>query len=93
MLITGGGSGIGRLLVQRLYEEGATVFTVDKNAQAILELKTEFPNVRAEVVDLGNWNETTKVIETFGKIDHLVNNAAMVVTQNFLEITEEAIAA
>lgn len=92
VLITGGGSGIGRLLVQRLYEDGATVFTVDKNAEAILELKKEFPNIKAEVLDLGNWNETTKVIETFSKIDHLVNNAGVFVKQKFLEITEEAVA-
>lgn len=89
VLVTGGGQGIGRQLVHRFHDDGAVVFTVDKNAEAIQKLREALPNVTAETVDLGDWNATKCVIESFGSIDHLVNNAGMIIGEKFLEITPE----
>lgn len=90
VLITGGGQGIGRQLVQRFHDDGAKVFTIDKNPETIKKVKEELPNVTAEVVDLTDWEATKKVIESFGVIDHLVNNAGVCQLQTFFDITKEA---
>lgn len=90
VLISGGASGIGRQLVQRFYDDGAVVFTVDKNSELVEKLCKELPNITAEVVDLSDWKATKSVIEAFGPIDHLINNAAVVKFEDFLDISEEA---
>lgn len=90
VLVTGGGQGVGRQLVQRFHDDGATVFTIDKNPETIQKLKKDLPSVTAEVVDIGDWDKTRKVVESFGVIDHLVNNAAFGILESFLDITQEA---
>lgn len=90
VLITGGGQGIGRQLVQRFEDDGAKVFTIDKNPETIKKVKEELPNVTAEVVDLTDWEATRTVIESFGVIDHLVNNAGVIQVQKFMDITKDA---
>jgi len=90
ILITGGASGIGKQLVQRFHDDGAKVFTIDKNSEAIQELNRALPNVTAQVVDLNDWDETRKVVESFGVLDHLVNNAGIVIMEPFLEISKES---
>lgn len=81
---------MGRQLVQRFHDDGATVYTVDKNPETILKLRNELPGVTAEVVDLSDWDATRKVVESLGVIDHLVNSAGIVILQDFMEITKEA---
>jgi len=93
ILITGGGQGIGRQLVQRFYDDGATVFTIDKNPETIKELKKALPNVTAEIADLSDWDGTRKVVESFGVIDHLVNNAGIFISQPFLDVSKDAFTA
>jgi len=90
VLVTGGAQGIGRQLVQRFHDDGAKVFTVDKNPETIAELKKALPNVTATVLDLSDWDATRKVIESFGVIDHLVNNAGMMIPEEFLNISQES---
>lgn len=90
VLITGGASGIGKQLVRRFSDAGAIVYTIDKNGEAVEKLKMELSGVRAEVVDLADWPATKAVIESFGKIDQLVNNAAAVQVENFMDITEQS---
>lgn len=81
---------MGRQLVQRFYDDGAAVYTVDKNPETIQKLCNELPGVTAEVVDLSDWEATRKVVESFGVIDHLVNSAGIAVFQDFMKITKEA---
>jgi len=42
-------------------------------------------------VDLTNWDETKKAVEQLGQIDLLVNNAAVLYRQTFLDIDQESI--
>jgi len=42
-------------------------------------------------VDLTNWDETKKAVEKLGQIDLLVNNAAFVHHQLFLDVDKETI--
>ncbi|ODM87799.1 L-xylulose reductase, partial [Orchesella cincta] len=89
VLITGGAGGLGRGLVQRFHDDGAVVLALDKDSDAIEQLQKELPNVTAVTVDVADWNETKKAIEAFGAIDHVVNNAAILIPQYFMEITKE----
>ncbi|ODM89043.1 L-xylulose reductase [Orchesella cincta] len=89
VLITGGAGGIGRQIVQRFHDDGAIVLALDKDSDAIEQLQKELPNVTAVTVDVADWNETKKAIEAFGAIDHVVNNAAILIPQYFMEITKE----
>lgn len=41
-------------------------------------------------VDLGDWDATEKALGGIGPVDLLVNNAALVIMQPFLEVTKEA---
>ncbi|KAJ6648391.1 L-xylulose reductase [Pseudolycoriella hygida] len=92
ILITGGGQGIGRQLVQRFYDGGATVFTLDKNPETIERLRNELPNIRAAIVDLSDWDATRKVVESFGGIDYLINSAGVIITEDLLSIKKESAA-
>ncbi|CAL8129023.1 unnamed protein product [Orchesella dallaii] len=90
VLVTGAGQGVGKQLVQRFYKDGAIVLALDKNQETLEQLAKEFSNVVAKVVDLSDWDATRKAIESFGDVDHVVNNAAVVMTQKLMDITEDA---
>jgi len=91
ILITGGANGLGRTLVKKFHDGNALVFTLDKDEGGLKTLKTECSNINYAVVDLSDWDATRKVVESFGPMDHLVNNAGVVLPQTFLEITEDSL--
>jgi L-xylulose reductase len=91
VLVTGGANGLGRALVQKLYEDKAIVYTVDRDEAGLESLKSEFPNVITAVADLCDWKATRNAVESFGPVDHLVNNAGILINQEFLDLTEDAI--
>ena len=72
VLVTGGISGIGRSIVLRLQQEGATVMTaqrrVDPHCDSIIADFSD-PTTPARVID--------ELIEKTGKLDILINNAGM----------------
>lgn len=71
-LVTGGRSGIGEAIAQRLTDEGAKVFTVqrqhDQKFNGIIADLSD-PNVPSQVIG--------EIIQRMGQIDVLVNNAGM----------------
>lgn len=83
--VTGGASGIGRMLTEGLAARGARVFTCGRKAESIHELLTELKDKRgldvtAEPADLSKVSEieriSARVSEHFdGQLDVLVNNA------------------
>jgi NAD(P)-dependent dehydrogenase (short-subunit alcohol dehydrogenase family) len=87
-VITGGARGIGESIARAYLKHGAQVAIVDQDEeqlrQTIHALKDEIPNPRqiigspVDVTDTGAFNRLTdEVAARFGKIDILVNNAAI----------------
>ncbi|REE56276.1 NAD(P)-dependent dehydrogenase (short-subunit alcohol dehydrogenase family) [Paenibacillus taihuensis] len=85
VIVTGGGSGIGRAVCQRFAKEGATVIIVDRDAEqagaAAAEIDTAGFRAAAIMADVALESDVKQVVaETlsrFGHIDVLVNNAAV----------------
>jgi NADP-dependent 3-hydroxy acid dehydrogenase YdfG len=81
VLITGGGSGMGRLAAQTLANQGADVAIFDINALGMEETATGFDNIHPWTVDLTDSGAVHQsVIEaekTLGPVDRLYNAAAI----------------
>ena len=93
ILVTGGGSGLGKSLVKYFLELGANVIITSRREELLKEVAKDFnKKFKTEVFpiacDVRKIEEVEKVIEEsfnkFGKIDCLVNNAA----GNFISPTE-----
>lgn len=81
-LITGGGSGIGRGVVERYIEEGAQVAVADIVEERLKELRTLYAEricpIHADVTTLaGNERAVKAAVEAFGKLDVFVANAGL----------------
>ena len=90
VLITGGASGIGRIMGKLALEKGAELIIWDINPQSIEETVTELQHlgkVTAYVVDISNIDQiktiATKVKLECGTVDILINNAGIVVGKYF----------
>lgn len=85
-LITGGASGIGRLMALRLGKEGCTVVIWDLNeadaakvAQEIVAAGGKAASYKVNVADRHHVYACAKeVLDRFGKVDILINNAGIV---------------
>ena len=80
-IVTGGAQGIGRAIVDKLAEEGATVVIGDidaakAEAAAAAVSGLAIPTDIAEPDQVANLVDTT--VKSFGKLDVLINNAALV---------------
>jgi len=91
IIVTGGGSGIGKEVSKIFSIEGANtvIFDVDENSINSFEKEMASMGYKLEgyKVDVSNFEEvnkvTTKIFEKYGKIDILVNNAG-ITRDNFL---------
>jgi NAD(P)-dependent dehydrogenase (short-subunit alcohol dehydrogenase family) len=97
IIITGATSGIGRAIAIRAVAEGAKVLVhgIDQSAgeKVVADLGK---NATLCIADLAEPNAPKKIADdattAFGKIDGLVNNAAIIERNNLLQITPEAFA-
>ncbi len=90
-LVTGGGSGIGRAVVERYVEEGARVAVMDRVAGRGEELRTRFGDkvaaVDGDVARLDdNKRAVAATIAAFGRLDIFVGNAG--VLDGFIALAE-----
>lgn len=95
-IITGAAGGLGKAFAIAFAKEGAKIAVCDKNFKGATETANEIgENAIAIEVDVANETSTqamaASVIEKFGKIDILINNAAIYATiqrKPFYEISE-----
>lgn len=92
VLITGGGSGIGRGMAEAFFESGATVVVTGRRAAPLEEFCQRHPG-RSSFVQMDVGVEDSRqstidtVIECHGRLDVLVNNALAVYDKPFSELT------
>lgn len=98
VLITGGASGIGKIMGHISLERGAELVIWDIDSTAIEAAKKEFSglgNVTGYTVDVSDAEEikaaAARVISEHGKIDILINNAGIVVGKFFHEHSRDDI--
>lgn len=91
VVITGAGSGLGRALAIGLAAKGATVIGLGRHEEPLAETAARVPGGHfvARTVDVSDAEAVTRTIQEmaqrFGRIDVLVNNAAVYPKESFLE--------
>ena len=96
-LITGSGSGLGRVLAHRFAAEGAAVVVADAVAQRARVVAEEISEAGgtslAQTTDETDAADVEAMVaatrEAFGPLDILVNNAAKATDADFLDVSEE----
>ncbi len=88
ILVTGGTSGIGLKLVEKLYQNN-NIYILARDKNKIKALKERFPTVTAYHVDLNDIGGLKGVVATLNKdinkLDLLINNAAVQYTPTLLD--------
>jgi NAD(P)-dependent dehydrogenase (short-subunit alcohol dehydrogenase family) len=81
-IVTGGAQGIGRAIAEKLAAEGATVVIADINGAGAEEAAAAILGAVGLQADVSNPADVSRVVDEtvgrFGKLDILVNNAAIV---------------
>ncbi|MEO3753471.1 SDR family oxidoreductase [Streptomyces sp. B6B3] len=81
MIVTGGGTGIGRATARLFATAGAEVLIVGRTAERLAETAAHHPRLRTCVADVAAPDASAEIVaaalEAFGRIDVLVNNAAI----------------
>ncbi|XP_038633729.1 L-xylulose reductase [Scyliorhinus canicula] len=89
-LVTGAGKGIGRATAKALLACGAEVIALTRTQSDLDSLVQECPKMLTVCVDITNWEATENALKDIGRIDLLVNNAAVAILQPFLSVTQDA---
>ena len=96
-IVTGGGSGIGKEVAQRLVAEGASVLIAGRDAakleMAAAQIDPSGARVRTLAGDIANPATAKALVElataAFGGVDILINNAGVFSPKPFLEVDEQ----
>jgi NAD(P)-dependent dehydrogenase (short-subunit alcohol dehydrogenase family) len=96
-LITGGGTGIGRATALAFAREGAKVAIAGRRVEKLQEVASEIKSEGGEVIAVAcdvsravdAQNAVREVVEKFGKLDLLVNNAGVLSVSTIEEISED----
>ena len=83
--------GLGKAIVSKFYAAGATVLALDCNEEAMAQLRSEFPSIIPIIVNLLDWNATKKAVESILPLNHLVNNAGILLGGELIDIPQEDI--
>lgn len=93
-IVTGAGSGIGRATAQRLASEGASVAVIDRNEdggnETVSMIAAQSGTAMFIKCDVGVEDEiketVNKTVEKWGRVDVLVNNAAMMTFKKIVDL-------
>lgn len=84
VLITGGAQGLGEALAARMHDEGAKICIADLNLEQAEKATSSLDNAISVKCDVSDYqdcvNAVDKTIQAFGKIDILVSNAAILIS-------------
>lgn len=93
VLVTGGANGLGRGMTEQFVKEGAQVIVFDIEDDTMEEVYQDCDRVFCMHCDVRDYDEVQKcvarVIEDFGRIDILMNNAGITHRQGVLDCTQE----
>src|SRR6266851_3376955 len=94
VIVTGGGNGIGKATCERFAEEGASVVIAERDEAAGRETASKIGGnalfVRTDVADEASIKHmVAEAVRAFGKINILVNNAAVFVLRGIEATPEE----
>lgn len=97
IVVTGGGQGLGAAICKTLAEDGATVIATDINTENLKKIEEEIKRTgghiesyQMNVADVNNVVEVMdKIIDTFGRIDAVINNAGIDYTLAIDEISND----
>lgn len=95
-VVTGGSRGLGKAIAQKFLEEGAVVIitatkeeTLHKTAEELSSLG-KIEGFRMDVSKFADVQETIgNIIEKYGRVDILINNAGITADAQLLKMTEE----
>ncbi len=92
-IITGAAQGLGEALAHRLSNEGAKVIVADINLESAQKVANDLKDAVAVKVDVSDYQQCEKVaqtaIEKYGRIDLLVCNAAILISNAITDFTSE----
>ena len=97
VVVTGGGSGLGRHMARRFADEGAAVVVADVAEEAAGEVADEISEAHGRALAYGADVAAAEQVEAMvmtasqelGPVDVLVNNAAKATDRDFLDLDEE----
>lgn len=94
-LITGGASGIGRLMAWNLAQQGMAVTVWDRDERALEALEAEAKDeglaLSGAVCDISDRAQVYRLAEALGPVDLLINNAGVVSGKPLLETPDDKI--
>jgi meso-butanediol dehydrogenase / (S,S)-butanediol dehydrogenase / diacetyl reductase len=78
VVVTGAGTGIGRATARAFAAQGADVLAVGRTAETLAETAAGYPGIRPRTADVADAERVVDAaVAEFGRIDVLVNNAAV----------------
>lgn len=97
VIVTGGANGIGEATVRKFFSEGAKIAIIDTDVVSMDKLTQELDPSRTQIIgincNIANREEVkdafSKIMDKFGAVDVLVNNAGITRDAIFYKMTEE----
>lgn len=90
-LVTGGAQGLGLVIASRLADRGAIVVVADCNEDALANLSQSLDRITMDVTDIEQVKKSLAVIiERYGRVDILINNAGVIFNEPFVNIMNTA---
>ena len=89
ILVTGGGSGIGRGLAEAFHKQGNQIIIAGRHQTALDTVTAANPGMRAATVDMGDPDSIVRfakqLLTDFPKLNVVVHNAGMMRTESLIE--------